>query len=122
MIDMDTKPNPATDDDDQDPFTSYHAVLNDEEQFSIWPEELELPSGWQAVFTAPRETALDFVEVVWKDMRPLALRAAMDGNQVQSAWEAVRAELARRGLPCPEPQVGGPARIASLAATTQAAV
>ena len=36
-------------DDDAEP---YVVVLNDEEQYSIWPADRDLPPGWRAVIDA----------------------------------------------------------------------
>lgn len=50
-------------------------VLNGEEQYSIWPADLDLPPGWRAEGTAgTRQECLDHIDVVWTDMRPLSLR------------------------------------------------
>ena len=32
--------------DDREDTTIYKAVVNDEEQYSIWPADRELPLGW----------------------------------------------------------------------------
>ncbi|MFJ3722536.1 MbtH family protein [Streptomyces sp. NPDC090045] len=53
-------------------------VVNEEEQYSIWPEGRELPTGWRAVQEpAPKEQCLEYIETHWTDMRPLSLRRAM---------------------------------------------
>jgi MbtH protein len=63
--------------DDEDR-TTYTVVINDEEQYSIWPAGRDLPSGWTEVgVTGSKQTCLDHIEVVWTDMRPLSLRRAM---------------------------------------------
>ncbi|WP_327085642.1 MbtH family NRPS accessory protein [Nonomuraea sp. NBC_01738] len=55
-------------------------VLNDEEQYSIWPAARENPSGWRdAGFTGTKEACLAHIDQVWTDMRPRSLREAMDG-------------------------------------------
>jgi MbtH protein len=57
----------------------YYVVVNDEEQYSIWPAERELPKGWRAVGDArSREECLSHIEEVWTDMRPKSVREAMD--------------------------------------------
>ncbi|TMQ06168.1 MAG: MbtH family NRPS accessory protein [Deltaproteobacteria bacterium] len=57
----------------------YQVVVNDEEQYSIWPEGRELPLGWRAVGKAgTKQECLAYIEEVWTDMRPLSLRRAMD--------------------------------------------
>ncbi|MET8855492.1 MULTISPECIES: MbtH family NRPS accessory protein [unclassified Streptomyces] len=57
----------------------YRVVLNDEEQYSIWWLERELPDGWRAEGTeGTREQCLSRIEEVWTDMRPLSLRLSME--------------------------------------------
>lgn len=54
------------------------AVVNHEEQYSIWPADRELPLGWTAVGEpGSKDECLDFIERVWTDMRPLSLRRAL---------------------------------------------
>jgi uncharacterized protein YbdZ (MbtH family) len=56
----------------------YVVVVNDEEQYSIWPEGREIPLGWRAEGTSgSKEACLDRIEKVWTDMRPLSLRKAL---------------------------------------------
>ncbi|MCU0465178.1 MAG: MbtH family NRPS accessory protein [Anaerolineae bacterium] len=53
----------------------YHVVVNQEEQYSIWPVGRELPLGWSnAGFTGSKQQCLDYIQEVWTDMRPLSLR------------------------------------------------
>lgn len=53
----------------------YQVVVNDEDQFSIWPAERERPAGWRAVgTTGSRSECLDWIERNWTDMRPLSVR------------------------------------------------
>ncbi|MER6048402.1 MbtH family NRPS accessory protein [Streptomyces sp. NPDC001793] len=57
---------------------SFAVVRNHEEQYSVWPADLELPAGWQATgFTGPKDACLAHIDEVWTDMRPLGLRRAM---------------------------------------------
>jgi MbtH protein len=56
----------------------YFVVINDEEQYSIWPADREPPAGWHVVGDArPREACLSYIEEVWTDMRPKSLREAL---------------------------------------------
>jgi len=58
----------------------YRAVMNHEEQYSIWPAEKDLPLGWKdAGKTGTKQECLSYIEEVWTDMRPLSLRKQMDG-------------------------------------------
>jgi MbtH protein len=55
--------------------TEFSVVRNDEEQYSIWPHDRDLPAGWHhAGFTGTREECLAHVDTVWTDMRPKSLR------------------------------------------------
>lgn len=57
----------------------YFAVMNHEEQYSVWPEGRELPGGWKQVFgPSQKDACLDFIEENWTDMRPQSLREHMD--------------------------------------------
>jgi MbtH protein len=54
---------------------AYRVVRNDEEQYSLWKADRELPQGWYAEGTeGSRQECLDHIETVWTDMRPLSLR------------------------------------------------
>ncbi|GHJ15506.1 MbtH family protein [Micromonospora sp. AKA38] len=56
----------------------YQVVLNDEQQYSIWPAHQTPPDGWREVGTSGTEDeCLAHIENVWRDMRPLTLRRHM---------------------------------------------
>ena len=58
--------------------TIYQVVVNQEEQYSIWPRDRELPLGWQpAGCEGDKATVLAWIEEHWVDMRPKSLRDAM---------------------------------------------
>ena len=66
--------------DDREDTTIYLAVVNDEEQYSIWPVDRELPLGWRSAGKeGTKQEVLAWIEEVWTDMRPLSLRRKMDG-------------------------------------------
>jgi MbtH protein len=65
--------------------TIYRVVINDEEQYSIWPEWKEIPLGWRAAGpTGTKDQCLAYVNEVWTDMRPRSLRQWMDENKATS--------------------------------------
>jgi len=54
---------------------SYAVVINDEDQYSIWPEGRDIPAGWQLVGeSGTRERCLAYIAEVWTDMRPRSIR------------------------------------------------
>ena len=57
----------------------YKVVINDEEQYSIWPANRENALGWQDAGKSGTKTeCLEFIEEAWTDMRPLSLRRKME--------------------------------------------
>ncbi len=61
--------------------TIYNVVVNQEEQYSIWPADRELPLGWREVGKrGTKEECLAYIKEVWTDMRPLSLRKKMEAN------------------------------------------
>ena len=57
---------------------SYTVLVNEEEQYSLWPQGLAIPAGWRAAGKlGTKQECLDYVRSVWTDMRPLSLRRAM---------------------------------------------
>jgi MbtH protein len=64
--------------DDEADTRTYTVVMNDEEQYSIWPADRELPLGWRAAGKSGlKAECLSYIEQVWTDMRPLSLRTKM---------------------------------------------
>ncbi|WP_370964025.1 MbtH family protein [Amycolatopsis sp. cg9] len=61
-----------------DAFKDFTVVVNDEEQYSIWPAELPVPAGWQpAGKSGSREECVAWVDETWTDIRPKSLRVAL---------------------------------------------
>jgi len=62
--------------------TIYKVVLNQEEQYSIWPADRENPLGWSDTGkSGTKAECLAFIKEVWTDMMPLSLRRLMkDGD------------------------------------------
>ncbi|MFI5772999.1 MbtH family protein [Streptomyces sp. NPDC051658] len=57
----------------------YRVVLNNEEQYSIWWADRDLPAGWRAEGTeGSKEECLAHIDEVWTDMRPASLRRRME--------------------------------------------
>jgi MbtH protein len=68
-----------------DEHRAFRVVLNDEEQYSVWWGDRDLPAGWRPEGTVgTRQECLDHIAGIWTDMRPLSLRNRM----AQTAAEA----------------------------------
>src|SRR5262249_27695960 len=62
--------------------TIYKAVVNHEEQYSIWPADRENAPGWRdAGKTGTKAECLGWIKEVWTDMRPLSLRKKMEESR-----------------------------------------
>jgi MbtH protein len=66
-----------------DETAAFNVLANHEGQYSLWPLDREIPSGWRPVeMSGSKAECLAYIEEVWTDMRPLSLRsgpAAGDG-------------------------------------------
>jgi MbtH protein len=86
--------------------TIYAVVVNDEEQYSIWPDARVMPRGWRkAGKTGLKEECLAFIREVWVDMRPRSLRIAMSelkSADLAASRESVVRELLRSDHDCAE--------------------
>jgi MbtH protein len=59
----------------------YKVLVNEQEQYSLWPEYKAVPAGWRETGTrGDKPHCLAYVEQVWTDMRPLSLRQQMDSQ------------------------------------------
>ena len=57
----------------------FTVVVNDEEQYSIWPVERAIPLGWRETGKrGPKDECLAYIGQVWTDMRPRSLRRWME--------------------------------------------
>jgi MbtH protein len=67
--------NPFDDDD-----ASFHVLINEEGQYSLWPTFRDTPEGWSVVHEeASRKSCLYYIEQAWTDMRPNSLKAETAG-------------------------------------------
>jgi MbtH protein len=56
---------------------TYLVLLNEEEQYSLWPAFIDVPAGWRVVHPADsRKACLEFIDSNWTDMRPKSLRSS----------------------------------------------
>lgn len=63
----------------EEPDIIYKVIINDEEQYSIWPADRENPLGWNDAGKAgTKSECLEHIKEVWTDIRPLSLRKKME--------------------------------------------
>ncbi|HTU47839.1 MAG TPA: MbtH family protein [Bryobacteraceae bacterium] len=49
-------------------------LINEEQQYSLWPTFRDVPAGWAPVGPrGERKLCLDYIEEHWTDMRPRSL-------------------------------------------------
>ena len=60
----------------------YQVLRNEEEQYSLWPIELDVPAGWFPVGKQGSQAECSaYVDEVWTDMRPRSLREQMAAEE-----------------------------------------
>jgi MbtH protein len=65
-----------------DPEGTFHVLVNDEGQHSLWPAFAQVPGGWDSVVqNASREACLAYIEANWTDLRPRSLIEAMSRRE-----------------------------------------
>ncbi len=53
----------------------YLVLINNEEQYSLWPNCKSIPEGWKLVKKeSTKDECLAYVDKYWTDMRPLSLK------------------------------------------------
>jgi len=58
---------------------TFHVLVNDEGQHSLWPSFVNVPAGWTIVHKSDsRAACLDFINANWTDMRPISLVKSMN--------------------------------------------
>jgi MbtH protein len=61
--------------------TPHQVVVNDEDQYSLWPMDQQPPADWRTEgFTGSRQECLNHIDEVWTDMRPRSVRLRERGE------------------------------------------
>ena len=72
--------NPFDDDN-----TVFIVLLNDEGQYSLWPEFIDVPPGWKQVGPiGSKEDCSAWIDENWTDMRPKSLIIQMEEDAKKS--------------------------------------
>jgi MbtH protein len=59
-------------------------LVNEEQQYSLWPTFRDVPAGWSAVGPkGSRKECLDYIEEHWVDMRPRSLVDQMNEDAAE---------------------------------------
>ncbi|WP_067720864.1 MbtH family protein [Nocardia yamanashiensis] len=56
----------------------FKVLVNDEGQYSLWPDFAPVPDGWHVVHDGDKPSCVDYVEKHWLDMRPRSLIEEVD--------------------------------------------
>lgn len=63
---------------EEDRVGTWSVLVNDEEQYSLWPSQKPVPAGWRdVVLNASKQECLDYVAKEWKDITPLSVRKSL---------------------------------------------
>jgi MbtH protein len=70
---------------------TFHVLVNEEGQHSLWPAFIDVPAGWTIVHASDtRAACLDYVNKNWTDLRPKSLIKRM--NEASPSIEEVSPE------------------------------
>jgi MbtH protein len=57
-----------------DETATYRVLVNDDGQYSLWPDAIPAPEGWTPTGpTGTRDACLKWIDETWIDMRPRGL-------------------------------------------------
>jgi MbtH protein len=60
----------------------FNVVKNDEDQYSIWWVDRDLPAGWDTCGkSGTKDECLAYIDEVWTDMRPRSLRLGTQSSE-----------------------------------------
>ena len=63
---------------EQDDETQYVVLVNEEDQYSLWPSGMTIPHGWRGTGKqGSSEDCKRYIDEVWTDMRPLSVRRSI---------------------------------------------
>jgi MbtH protein len=69
----------------------YKVVVNEEEQYSIWPEYRAEPLGWKSVgIVGTKQECLAHIKEVWVDLTPLSVRKQLAASHNSSSGQSPR--------------------------------
>jgi len=75
----------------EDENASYHVLVNDEGQHSLWPSFKEVPQGWTVVHRSDsRAGCLAYINEHWTDMRPKSLVQRMEQQNGTGSTEPIQ--------------------------------
>jgi MbtH protein len=64
---------------------TYIVLINDEGQYSLWPDSIDVPAGWTTVYEpASRQACLEYINQNWTDMRPRSLINMMNASSASN--------------------------------------
>ncbi|MGK4582314.1 MbtH family protein [Kitasatospora sp. HPMI-4] len=60
--------------------SDYLVLINDEQQYSLWPAFAAIPQGWTvALDRSARAQCAEYIRTHWSDLRPRSVRDEMSG-------------------------------------------
>jgi MbtH protein len=72
---------------------TFIVLVNDEGQYSLWPDFIDVPAGWRSVGPkGNRATCLAWIDETWIDMRPLSLVRQMEEDAKARSSNSSNAE------------------------------
>ena len=84
---------------------TYHVLINDEGQHSLWPSFIDVPKGWTIIRKSDtRAACLDFINKNWTDMRPNSLIESMKAQSASGQQDQTQPAAEPGRAPAQEPK------------------
>jgi MbtH protein len=84
---------------------TYHVLINDEGQHSLWPSFIDVPKGWTIIRKSDtRAACLEFINKNWTDMRPNSLIESMKAQSASSQQDQSQPAAEPGPAPAQEPK------------------
>jgi MbtH protein len=78
---------------------TYHVLINEEGQHSLWPTFIDVPQGWTIIHKSDtRAACLEFINQHWTDMRPKSLIEKMKQSADRGASPIEQPSAERKSL------------------------
>ena len=84
---------------------TYHVLINDEGQHSLWPSFIDVPKGWTIIRKSDtRAACLEFINKNWTDMRPNSLIESMKAQSASGQQDQSQPAAEPGPAPAQEPK------------------
>jgi len=49
---------------------TFKVLQNQHGEYSLWPQNIDVPAGWEVRLEAPKMVCVDYIDTSWASLRP----------------------------------------------------